>query len=746
MNQFLMFKYYSKKITEKIIKVILLSLISVLMNTVSGQEGVDHWETVFYEGANFSYFTNNDGTAANNWRELQFDDSSWKTGAGGIGYGDNDDKTVIDQCISVFMRTKFQIADKSVIERALLHIDYDDAFVAYLNGVEIARSEGLEDSPPAQNQLSSSNHEAKMYQGGKPEVFEIDQDILGQTLKTGDNVIAIQLHNLTATSSDMTSRVYFSVGLTTSDHPYNDVPEWFYIPWTFEGSTLPLMIIDTDGHDIPDEPKITATMKLINNGDGQINHPDDPANEYNGLIGIEIRGSSSAGYPQKPYSLETRDESGEDLDVSLLGMPKESDWVLISHYNEKTFMRNPLSYWIFEAMGHYSIRWRLVDVMLNGSYDGIYLFAEKVKRDKNRININKLKKSETSGVNLTGGYIFKTDYVKDYDSWLSDYSPFDHPDYKTRFVYYYPKWNKIVDEQKAYIKTAVDAFQKALHLSDFGDTYSNYIDESSFIDYFIVNEVSRNIDGFKKSRYYHKDRDDINNLIFAGPVWDFDWAWKNINDCEETRNTTGAGWCYKTNDCRVTNTPGWYVRLLQDETFANKVHCRYKKLREGVLSLNSIYKTMDSIYNLVKEPQKNHFKRWDVLGVRTGAPELEPPAETYEEEVQRLKNWIATRLTWLDQNMVGSGDHCDALAVEKFDLVKLRLFPNPVHTRLYIEAVHPVDRIEIFDQFGRKVMDYEGKDRYSNTLRISNLSQGLYFVRISFDKGEIVKVKKLLIE
>jgi len=741
----LLFKYRSKSAVELWVFILFLMLIPALVNTATAQE-TDHWETVFYEGADFSYFTNNEGSVTGNWREPQFDDSSWKTGPGGIGYGDNDDQTVIDQCISVFMRTRFQIIDKAIIGRSLLHIDYDDAFVAYLNGVEIARSEGLNDVYPAQDQLSSSNHEARMYEGGKPEVFEIDKDILDQNLKTGENVIAIQLHNLSATSSDMTSRVYLSVGVTTTDHQYNNVPDWFYVPWTFEGSTLPLMLIDTEGRDIPDEPKITAKMKLINNGNGQINHPDDPANEYDGLIGIEIRGSSSAGYPQKPYSLETRDESGEDLDVSLLGMPEESDWVLISHYNEKTFMRNPLSFLMFRAMGHYSIRWRLIDVMLNGKYDGIYLFAEKVKRDKNRININKLKKSETSGVNLTGGYVFKTDYVKSYDSWLSDYSPVDHPDYTTKFVYYYPKWEKIVDEQKDYLKGAVDAFQRALHQPDFGTTYSNYIDETSFIDYFIVNEVSRNIDGYKKSRYYHKDRDDINNLIVAGPVWDFDWAWKNINDCEETRNTTGAGWCYKTNDCRVTNTPGWYVRLLQDETFANKVHCRYKTLREDILSLNSIYKTMDSIYDIVKEPQKNHFKRWDVLGVRTGAPELESPAKTYDEEVERLKNWIAIRLAWLDKHMPGSGDDCDALAVEETDMVKLRVFPNPVHTHLYIEAVHPIDKIEIFDQYGKKVIVFREKKHYSNKLNISHLSQGLYFVRISFDGGEIIKVKKLLIE
>ncbi len=713
--------------------------------SILNSQTIDHWETVFYNDAMYSYYTNVEGTASSDWRDIGFDDSAWRTGNGGIGNGDGDDNTVIEQCISVFMRTKFTVTDLSTIVDGVLHVDYDDAFVAFLNGVEIARSAGLSQNFPYKEQLSSVNHEAKMYSGGNPEVFALDEALLKQLLVVGENVMAIQVHNVTANSSDMSSNTFFSVGLSTSASQFSPTPDWFFLPYVYDGSTLPLIIIDTDGQSIPDEPKITATMKVISNNSGLINHPSDTPNEYEGYIGIEIRGATSAGYPQKPYSLETRDEFGEDLNVPLLGMPDESDWVLLSHYNEKSFMRNMLSYHMFQKMGHYATRSRLVDVMINGKYEGIYLFGEKVKRDKNRIDLKKLKPEEISGVDMTGGYIFKVDYASSNDSWASDYSPIDHPDYETRFVYYYPDYDKIVPEQKLYIKDAVDAFQYALHQSDFGQTYENYIDVTSFIDYFLVSEISRNVDGYKKSRYFNKDREDINSLIHAGPVWDFDWAWKNIYDCQELRNKVGAGWAYKVNDCIRTYSPGWYVRLLQDQGFADKVKCRYTSLRETSLSLDSIYAFMDSIYNIVIIPQENHYRRWDILGTNTGAPEMDPPSQTYDEEFNRLKDWIATRLTWLDANMMGSDDNCDVTAINDKQEFNFKVYPNPATQNIYIESEKMIKQIEIFDITGKLVLTDNSGSKFNWQLSIDGLPKGLYFIKSFLDNQQVI-VRKVIVE
>lgn len=123
-----------------------------------------------------------------------------------------------------------------------------------------------------------------------------------------------------------------------------------------DSSNLPLVVINTNGKTIIDASKITATMKIISNGAGQLNKPSDLGNIYIGYVGIEIRGAWSSTLPQKPYGFETRDASGANLNVSLFGMPPENDWILLANYNDKTFMRNTLAYDLFRKMGHYAPR------------------------------------------------------------------------------------------------------------------------------------------------------------------------------------------------------------------------------------------------------------------------------------------------------------------------------------------------------------------------------------------------------
>lgn len=109
---------------------------------------------------------------------------------------------------------------------------------------------------------------------------------------------------------------------------------------TFTSSNLPIVVINTNGQTISDEPKITADMGIIDNGPGIRNNITDTFNGYNGKIGIEIRGHSSQNFPKKQYGIELRDNAGNDIKVSLLGLPEESDWVLNASYTDKTFLRN----------------------------------------------------------------------------------------------------------------------------------------------------------------------------------------------------------------------------------------------------------------------------------------------------------------------------------------------------------------------------------------------------------------------
>lgn len=515
-----------------------------------------------------------------------------------------------------------------------------------------------------------------------------------------------------------------------------------------EGKDIPLVVIEVNGgFSIPDEPKIKAHIKVIDHGPGQLNFASDSGNIYDGNAGIEVRGVFSAMLPQKPYGFETRDAAAENLNVSLLGMPEENDWILLANYNDKSFLRNALAGHIFRSMGHYAPRTRHCEVIVNGSYDGIYVLTEKIKRDKNRVDIARLDPNENNGDYVTGGYIFKTDYYSSEDSWLSNYPPFDKADGRVHFVYHYPASDLITAYQKLYLQDYVDSFEKALHGPDYKNPvtgYAAYIDVNSFRDYFILSEVSRNVDAYKKSRYLFKDQDSKGGLIHSGPPWDYDWAWKDIWDCHMFTNTDGSGWAYQVNDCDVWPTPPVYMtRLLQDAHFANNLKHRYRSLRETILSTESLFAYIDSVTSYLSEAQSRHYTRWDILGENVGAPEVGYIPTTFNTEIGKLKNWIETRLSWLDSNM--PGDANGPLGIPGQKDITLRLFPNPASEMVYIESNEPVNRIEIFQVSGARMLLTQDKNVHSTGINVSEFSPGLYLVQIVLQSGERIS-RKLIID
>lgn len=513
---------------------------------------------------------------------------------------------------------------------------------------------------------------------------------------------------------------------------------------TFTESNLPIVVINTEGVPIPDEPKIPGTMKIIDNGQGQLNHPDDPGNIYDGGIGIEIRGSYSASLPQKPYAIETRDAQQNELDVSLFGWPEESDYVLLANYNDKVFMRNVLAFYLSNEMGHYASRTRFCEVVVNGQYNGIYVFGEKIKRDKGRVNIAKLDPDEISGEPLTGGYIFKCDYWTTSDSWQSPYHPIDHPDFNVRFVYYVPKPEDIVAQQKSYIKDYVSAYEKALYSDKFDDPdlgYRPYVNTNSFIDYFIVNELARNNDGFKKSYYFFKDRDGIDKRINSGPVWDFDWAWKNIDECPIFAATDGSGWAYKVNDCWPdNNSPGWQVRLLQDTAYANETRCRWDYLRQDVLNTDSLHAWIDNNVALLQDAQARHYLRWPILGLNVGTPVIGPIPTTWEGEIADFKHWIDLRLAWLDANIPGN---CWTTSVSAPTTEYPIIFPNPASDYCFVEwPNHLISSLPVlFNINGDRVVIPSQINSGTVKLILDGIPQGFYLVKLTDNVGEIQWLK-----
>jgi hypothetical protein len=517
-----------------------------------------------------------------------------------------------------------------------------------------------------------------------------------------------------------------------------------------DSSNLPIILIDTHGQPIPDGTKITARMKIINYEPQRRNHVTDPGNIYDGYVGIEIRGSFSATLPQKPYGFETRDSLGNNLNVPIINMPPENDWVLIANYNDKVFMRNTLAFDLFAKMGHYQPHTQLCELDSNGVYEGIYVLTEKIKQDKYRVPISKLEVTDTSGDNLTGGYIIKVDNTdgSGIDFWNSKYEAIDCPGTGRYpyFVYSDPKPDEIVAQQKKYIQGYVAKIDSILRTPKWADPnlgYGKYLDVASFIDYFIVGEVSRNVDTYKKSAFFYKDKDSKDGRLHDGPVWDFDWAWKNINECD-VNATDGSGWTYKISwDCRSYPVPpGWMVKLLQDTNFTNQLHTRYSLLRKTILSQVSLNQYIDSIHTLVNEAQVRHYQRWPILGVASaGAPEVDAQPTTFDGYITQFKSWISTRLTWLDANMPGkviqSTGVQGTVDLPK-DFVLFQNYPNPFNPTTVINYQLPVTShvvFKVYDILGRDVAtlvnEVKSAGFYSVDFNASALSSGIYFYRIT---------------
>ena len=501
-----------------------------------------------------------------------------------------------------------------------------------------------------------------------------------------------------------------------------------------DSSNIPLIIINTNNQIIVDEPKINVDFKIIDNYPQGLNYPNDSGNVYQGIAGIEIRGSYSATLPQKPFGIETRDIQGNNNNVPLFGMPQENDWILIANYNDKTFLRNVLAFDLFEKMGHYAPRTKLCEVVINDIYNGIYVFTEKIKRDNGRVDISKLDLDDNAGDSLTGGYIFRVDYWNGNNSWVSNYNNPNFPNDEVRFVYNYPDYDEISIQQKNYIQTLVGDFEDALWGSDFDDPvfgYRPFINTRSFIDYFIVNEFARNVDGFKKSRNFHKDKSSKDSLIYAGPVWDFDWAYKD----HSSSMLNGAGWRHDYSGPTDVKPPGWYIRLIQDSTFANELNCRYFNLRNTILDTSNLFHFIDSLENILNDAQERHFTRWPILGVNVGTPEIGIQPTTYSGEIIKFKNWISERLTWLDNNMPGN---CPNVGLNELKKTYVVTYPNPSLETLNIYSEAEIEEIVIYDNIGREIKSLSSLRSNNISLDVKKL-KGFFTVKIILSNGQIIK-------
>lgn len=516
----------------------------------------------------------------------------------------------------------------------------------------------------------------------------------------------------------------------------------------FTSSNLPIVVIDTHGQAIPDEPKIEADMGIIYNGPGARNNLSDPFNHYNGRIAIEIRGSSSQQFPKKQYGFETKDAQGEDLDVSLLNMPKESDWILSASYSDKTLMRNVLAYKLANDMGRYASRTQFCEVVLNGDYRGVYILMEKIKRDKNRVDIAKMEPTDISGDALTGGYIIKIDKLEgsDTEGWYSSFLPYPGAWQRIYYQYDTPKLEDLAPEQIAYIKNFVYAFENLMTRPDYADPqngYAQYIDIDSFVDYFILNEISRNVDGYRLSTFMHKDRDSKGGKLKMGPAWDYDLAFGNA---DYYNGAMLADWQV---DFRVQSDgfqiPFWWHKLMEDSSFTRHVYARWRELRAGVLEITRVHAYLDSMATYIAEAQKRNFERWPILGTYVWPNAF--IGQTYAEELNYLKDWLNLRMLWMEAKIPGqpsSVDENNGFAPEDFMLEQN--YPNPFNPATTIAFYLPRSgrvSLKIIDVAGREVLTLIDGDlkagRHEALFEANGFASGVYFYRLQMENFSLTK-------
>lgn len=520
------------------------------------------------------------------------------------------------------------------------------------------------------------------------------------------------------------------------------------VPFTLQSSNLPIVKINTFGQTIPDSPKITAWMDVIDNGQGIRNYVTDSANNYSGYIGIDLRGQSSQGFPQKQFGVETRDSSGANLNVPLLGMPSENDWVLYAPYNDKTMMRNYLTFSLARDMGRYASRGKYCEVMLNGEYAGVYTFFERIKRDNNRVDISGLTAADTTGDELTGGYICSLDWI-DQDGWYSNYPPDPtSPVNNTVFYQYiYPDDNVILPVQKTYIQQYVDSFETALLANNFmhpDSGWRNYGDEGSFIDYFLMNEVSKNVDGYRLSAFFHKNKNSNGGKLQMGPLWDFNLAWHNADYCD---NESTGGWAYLFTDHCQWDFPFWWRRLMADTGYVNAVRCRYEELRLTILDTTHIFQTIDSIAGLLDESKERQFFLYPILGVYVW-PNPAPIATSFQGEIQNLKNWIQLRLDFMDANLPGGCLTSNVSEVKQER--KIKMFPDPatevVVADLTGAEISSSSQIYLTNSFGARVFVPYSISKSEVKFELNSLPAGFYHVRVLDGKGSVYTGKFIRIK
>jgi hypothetical protein len=669
------------------------------------------------------------GSLGLTWTGVGFNPAGWTSGTTGVGYDRNveyrsllgtDLGTAMDGVnTSAYIRVPFEVEDPSGLGGLVLRMKYDDGFVAYVNGVEVA-------SRNAPTTLSWDSRATGLHDDAVAVIFEeIPLSGVGGLLEAGSNVLAIHGLNDNTGSSDFLilpeldgtnpgvldrdEQVYFSrpspgggnlpgfPGITeapvfsissqvftspltlaltaesgasiryTTNGSEPSASSTLYasplsisasmmvrarafkadlspspiISGTFIGlaadvrnfnSNLPIILIDNFGAGgVPQGTFQTAYMAIFDVGAGRSSLTRIPDIETR--TGIKIRGSSTAGQPKPNLRLEARNEKDDDREIAPFGFPAEADWILHAPYGfDRALIRNPLMFELSNLCGRYAVRTRFCEVYLNtgggllsqADYMGVYSFMESIKRDEDRVDVERLTGEDNAEPRITGGYALKIDRLDPGDVGFSAAGQ--------GLGYVYPKEVNVTQAQAAWIRGYINQFGTVLNGAGFADPtngYARFIDADSWVDHHILNVLAKNVDALRLSTYLYKKR---GGKIEYGPIWDFDRSINSTDGRDDSPNTwngTGDGTDY-------FNYP-WWGRLFQDPEFWMRWTDRWYELRRGPLGTPRMDAVTDIMAAQINEAQVRNFQRWSGQG-----------GPGWVAEIALVKQWLATRASWID--------------------------------------------------------------------------------------------------
>lgn len=359
------------------------------------------------------------------------------------------------------------------------------------------------------------------------------------------------------------------------------------------------------------------------------------AEEYSGTEpvsgSIRGRGHSTWLWEKKPYKIKL------DKAVSVLGLAKDKEWILLANYADKSLIRNTVAYQMARSLD--GIDWNPtqypVDLFVNGVYRGVYSIGEHMKASEGRVNVEKDSPEADTGFLLEiggsdSGDVLGEDYFHT-DAGLAKY-----------IVIKSPKDDEITDEQKRFITEYMNDAEKAIVS---GQNFEEYIDVDSFCDWIIIHELAYNIDScFRRSCYLTKD---TGGKLQMGPVWDFDLAFGNCNkDNQKYNDWATVG---KTADSAYVKV-NWCNYLMENERFRARLHDRWFEVRDSLLeeAMNCI----DRYSGKIQRSQEENFKVWQIWGKKAGYQSSRNlKHESYELQIQYLKDFLQMRASWIDQNI-----------------------------------------------------------------------------------------------